>query len=350
MAPNHYPNRDSFLHLGLYPTPVEYAAKLSSPSCRLWVKRDDLCHPVYGGNKVRKLEYLLAKALHKKAKRIVTFGAAGSHHVLATAYHAQRLGIKVAAILTPQPDSDHGRSNLRAALACGLDVYPCTVTSLAPLRLAKIVRPGDFIIPPGASNVTGALGYAAAAVELADQCSNPHGDTLPVFDVIVVALGSGSTAAGLVAGLELTCLPCRLHAVRVVPASWSNKAYCLALAAATVRRLQPSPSLRSMAARLHVVGDRLGSGYAMPTPWGSAAEKQAARAGLHVEATYTAKALSHALRLAAHGPYRNVLYWHTLSHNALHRQLAADNPCHTTTPLPQDLKRLFVPRTLDASG
>src|SRR5271165_3541870 len=92
---------------GRYPTPVGRLSPLSTDRSELWVKRDDLTNPEYGGNKVRKLERLLARALERGARRIVTVGAAGSHHVLATAIFGRRVGLEVEAVLVPQPGTGH---------------------------------------------------------------------------------------------------------------------------------------------------------------------------------------------------------------------------------------------------
>ena len=83
------------------------------------MKHDDQTSVLYGGNKVRKLEYLIVAARAREARRIVTFGAAGSHHVLATTVHASSAGFRTAAVLTPQPRTDHAVRNLRAGLALG---------------------------------------------------------------------------------------------------------------------------------------------------------------------------------------------------------------------------------------
>ena len=90
----------------------------------MWVKRDDQTSAVYGGNKVRKLERLLSEARQRKAERIVTVGAVGSHHVLATGVFARPLGIKVEAILVPQSTSEHVLLNLRADLGGGSEILP----------------------------------------------------------------------------------------------------------------------------------------------------------------------------------------------------------------------------------
>lgn len=321
------------MQLGDYPTKVERLDALSTSRSSLWVKRDDETNAVYGGNKVRKLEHLLAAALERGAKRVVTFGAAGSHHVLATVIHGRAVGLEVVAVLTPQPDGEHARTNLRAALGSGLVPCPCPHVPLVPWVLGRTWRPGDFVVPPGGSNVAASLGYAEAAQELAAQVGAGQ---VPEPDVIVVALGSGGTAAGLTAGLEATKLASRLVAVRVVDPPLVTKASALLLAHGVAKRRGQPRSFAQLSARFELVSDRLGRGYGHPTAWGDRAIARAGEAGLCLEHTYTAKAFSHALRLVEAGELSNVLYWHTLSGADLHERAEG-------VEIPPALARLFVP-------
>src|SRR6266542_2404482 len=155
--------------IGRYPTSVQQLKRLSSASCELWVKRDDLTSDLYGGNKVRKLEEILYAARERQGKRIVTIGAAGSHHVLATTIHATRAGFRVAALLTPQPYGERAEENMRAAVGQGLDAHPVAHLASLPWTLSRMLRAGDYFVPPGGSSVVGSLGYFAAAHELIGQ-------------------------------------------------------------------------------------------------------------------------------------------------------------------------------------
>src|SRR4030042_5011600 len=102
-----------WVSLGQFPTPVEPMARLGERLGfqRLWVKRDDLSGPRYGGNKVRKLEFLLADAQAQGRDAVLTLGAAGSNHCLATAVYAQELGLKSIAVFVPQPVQEYVRQN-----------------------------------------------------------------------------------------------------------------------------------------------------------------------------------------------------------------------------------------------
>ncbi len=296
--------------LGIYPSPVQRLDKLSQPGCEVWVKRDDLTHGLYGGNKVRKLELLLAQARTQGARRLVTIGAVGSHHVLATAVHGTRAGFDVAAILSPQPFSPDIIPNLRAGLAAGLHPIPCPHTARVPLAVVTNLRRGDYFIAPGGSNVQGALGYAAAAVELGEQVRRRD---LPEPEIIVVALGSGGTAAGLVAGLTLWGSRTRVVAVRVVPWPLVSRSSTVALAHAALRYIGGTATLMDLSRRLEIDNLQLGNGYGHATVEGALAIQEAASLGLHLDATYTGKAFACALRRIAGKKYGTVLFWNTLS-------------------------------------
>ncbi|MCU0693458.1 MAG: pyridoxal-phosphate dependent enzyme [Polyangiaceae bacterium] len=306
--------------LGTYPTPVEPLAPLSSERCALWVKRDDRTHPMYGGNKVRKLEILLADACARGARRIVTFGTVGSHHVLATALHGRSAGLEVAAILTPQPWSAHACANLRAALGAGLQAYPCSRIVRVPVTLARLVRRGDYVMPPGGSSPLGSVGYADAVQELRTQVREGR---MPMPTEIVVALGSGGTAAGLLAGVVETGMPVRVVGVRVVDPPLVTRASTLLLARAVARRRSRDVSARQLANQFDMERGFLGAGYGHCTPQGAAAIATAAQLQLQLEPCYTAKAFAAALVRVASGHAPTVLYWHTLSSAPMEPLLAA---------------------------
>jgi 1-aminocyclopropane-1-carboxylate deaminase/D-cysteine desulfhydrase-like pyridoxal-dependent ACC family enzyme len=200
------------LELGRYPTPVAQLASLSTPNCALWIKRDDLTSPIYGGNKLRKLERLLDDARQKGAERIVTVGAVGSHHVLATGVFGALLGLRVEAVLLPRPDSPGVLTALRATIAQRVQLFPAESYAAARQRLQAWAEEGAYVIPAGGSNRLSTLGILDAAVELAAQV---RAGALPEPDLIVVPLGSGGTVAGLLAGLEKTELRSRVLAVTV---------------------------------------------------------------------------------------------------------------------------------------
>ncbi|HTB71667.1 MAG TPA: pyridoxal-phosphate dependent enzyme [Polyangiaceae bacterium] len=310
------PNRSELeprpaLQLGRYPTPVVRVAALSRPGCDLWVKRDDLTHEVYGGNKVRKLEHLLAEAIARRVTRVVTIGAVGSHHVLATTYFGGQAGLAVEAVLVPQPSTPHVLEVLRADLGLGLKVFPVRSWWAVPFVFGARVAAGAWPIPVGGSNLTGSMGYVQAARELAVQVRE---GLLPEPDVCVVALGSGGTAAGLAAGFAAEGLRTRVVGACVSAPPWALRVASLSLAKACARRAGPPGIAASMAARLTIDTRFLGEGYGHASP---RAEEAAAEAlqeiGLTLDPTYTAKAFASALWHVRARQGKSVLYWHTLS-------------------------------------
>jgi D-cysteine desulfhydrase len=318
------------------PTPVQRLA-IDGLRGELWLKQDGLAHDVYGGNKARKAAVLLEHAAQVGARRVLTFGAAGSHHVLAMTLFAPNFGLKVAAVLLPQPATDHARAVLARSLEAGLEAYPSRSLLSAGWTTARAYQRGDYVIPPGGSNARGAQAHARAVFELEAQID---AKLMPAPDWIVVPLGSGGTAAGLLAGLAGSRLNTRLLAVSVV----ANP-----IAAAQVRflanrtlRLRPDPKPNSAWQRRLVVDDsQVGRGYGWSTPAGERASAVAASVGLSLDPTYTAKAFASALNLARgeHGsvaPPVRVLYWHTLS--------VASGGSAASSALPPELDRLFVTR------
>jgi D-cysteine desulfhydrase len=320
--------------LGTYPTPVQRLDSLGSPGCKLWVKRDDLSGAAYGGNKVRKLEYILSQARERGASRIVTIGAVGSNHVLATTLFGIRAGLRVAAILTPQPRTEHVVNNLRAAIAAGLDAYPAAHAALVPLAYLRARQAGDFFVSPGGSSVTGSAGYVDAIRELNAQIE--HGE-LPMPDALVVALGSAGTAAGIVAGIAELRLPIKVVGVRVVSPVLMGRYRALALARGVARHCGIDAPWFRLADSFELESRYLGNGYGHRTDAGDRATQQARTCGLTLDPTYTAKAFAAALDLVEKGKHRRVLYWHTLSSAPLAGLLESSPPFDD---LPRELRSL----------
>lgn len=339
--------RPARLALGVYPTPVERfvadpESAQSAQSARLWVKRDDLASDLYGGNKVRKLELLLGAARDAGKSRVLTLGAAGSHQVVATAVYGAREGFTVEAVLVPQPKTEHAELNLRVALAHGLRAHACPAWSLAPAYVAPHLGRDVYFIPLGGSNVLGSLGFVDAAHELAAQV---RCGALVEPDVVVVAMGSGGTAAGLAVGFEQAGMKTQVLGVAVAPPTpvLRHLSRRLAQKTAAAAGLPVAAGLRA-AKRIAVDGAWIGRGYGHATDEGRRATEVAARSGLVLDPTYTAKAFACALALAersarsgASSP-REILYWHTLSTAPLEPLLERAG---ARGPLPAPLARLL---------
>ncbi len=291
--------------IGVYPTRVERLEKLG-----VWVKRDDLTSPIYGGNKVRKLEHLIPEALRRGKKRIVTVGAAGSHHVLATSIFGARAGLSVEAALVPQRRTEHVVKNLRADLAAGATLRPVRTYVGAFLSMLAHTGSDGYLVTVGGSNAVGSLGYVDAARELVAQIAAGE---LPSPDAIVVTVGSGGTAAGLVAGLALAGVKTTVIGVVVSSPAWAVKLMTRRLVRATYAAAGGQDPRALAGVPLELVTNQLGLGYGEPTEAARRALEIGADAGLKLDLTYTAKCFAGTLDCVQSARFKNVLYWHTLS-------------------------------------
>jgi 1-aminocyclopropane-1-carboxylate deaminase/D-cysteine desulfhydrase-like pyridoxal-dependent ACC family enzyme len=293
----------------------------------LWVKRDDATASEYGGNKVRKLEFLLARALQEGARSIITFGALGSNHVLATSVHGRALGLDVHAVLTPQARTPYLASNVASDLAVGAVLHPAPSFDAAP-RIAVGVRARlrerdgvePSVIPFGGTCPESDAAYVNAACELAEQVS---AGLLPEPDLVYVPLGSAGTSAGLAVGLAAAGLKTRVVAVRVVPEEVANESSLREVVDGGVTLLRELdevfPALALGDLNLEVRHEFFGYGYAVPTSECSDAVRIAEQAALRLETTYTGKALAALRADAASGRLadKTVLFWNTYNSRPL---------------------------------
>ncbi len=308
------------------PTPVEalpvLAGELGIPV--LYAKRDDLSAPLYGGNKVRKLEFLLADALARGHSEVLTFGFAGSNFAAATALYGQRAGLRCLSMLLPQKPSDYVRGNLRLGLSAGASIHHAGSVPSIALRAAweYLKRPlagrrPPYWIPAGGSSPPGVAAYINAALELADQVAAGE---LPAPDRIYVAMGSMGTAAGLAIGLVLADLPTRVLAVRVVEKRFASARGLEELLQRTLRWLGPAyrdvMTPAQALARVDIREEYYGEHYGQVTPATAAALEQFAGATpLRLDGTYSAKAAAALLADARRGELgdRVPLFWHTFN-------------------------------------
>jgi 1-aminocyclopropane-1-carboxylate deaminase/D-cysteine desulfhydrase-like pyridoxal-dependent ACC family enzyme len=306
-----------------YPTPVLDGKPFGSD--HLWIKNDGVSGLPYGGNKARKLSRILVQADASGAERLVTAGGAGSHHVLATTVYGKMRGYHVAAYLWPQQWTPHAEATLEASLSQGLEPLPVASAAIAVARLAFARSKHDYRISVGGFGIAAALAYAQAVRELADDVA--HG-VMPELDEIVVAVGTGSTAAGILAGLVHENLNGTVVGVKVARNPLSLP-MVLALAARVLAALGSAGRIGSLAGRLSLDGSKVGRGYGHPSEEGERATEVARAAGLTLDPTYTAKAFARALASAGVGGFSQypsgrrsdrplaTLYWHTLSAHPL---------------------------------
>jgi D-cysteine desulfhydrase len=295
------------------PTPVRAAPGLGE---NVWVKDDALSAEPWGGNKPRKLEWILAAAKARRFGTVVTFGGLGTNHGLATAIYARREGMDCVLALADQPRDEHVERQLERLRAAATRVYltgsarrtALSVPYLA-LRHAQLRPPRpSYLLPPGGSSPLGAVGFVEAALELAAQV---EAGELPEPRAVVVALGSGGSAAGLAAGLALAGLRTEVVAVLVNDQLELTESRVTRLARRTLKLLaRRGVDVRVEPRPVRVVDGYMGAGYGHATEAAGEAQRLAAEAeGLALDPVYTGKALAAVLAGAAGaGP---VVFWNT---------------------------------------
>jgi D-cysteine desulfhydrase len=312
IAPNFEYERSQ---LGLWPTEIQRLTAMDSDHARMWCKREDRSGEIYGGNKVRKLEWLLPYAA-KRSSSVLSMGATGSNHLLATCKYAPRFGLDVHAVVSPQPSTPHVEKNRAAIEASGATLWRSSSQWGVPFKIAQAwlsirreTGKAPVWIRAGGSNAIGSLGWVEAALEIGEQVK---AGGMPEPSHVVVPLGSGGTVAGLLVGLQLAGLSSRVYGVRVVSRAFVNRRNTLSLARATLSLIDKTKKLD--ASRLTVDHEFYGAGYGESTESGLAAIAIAADSGLILEPTYTGKALAGGLAAMEKGVIcGDVLYIDTVS-------------------------------------
>lgn len=288
-------------------TPVE---RCIAGGTALLVKRDDLSSPALGGNKVRALELLLAAA--PPDRRLLTVGPRGSTHALSVAVHGAGLGLETEVLTWPQEMHDVANAT-SARLGAQARITETWSPAEAYFRAAIRRALGQVHwIPAGGSSPLGALGHAAAALELVAQCAR---DGMALPEAVVVPLGSGGTVAGLLLGFAIAGVTTRVIGVRVVPRIVGNRGHVLRLARrsrALLGRLAGESVPHIDGARLTIEHASYGGGYGRATAAATVAASWLRHSGgPALDGTYSGKAFAHALALAQRAPDGAVLFWLT---------------------------------------
>ena len=309
------------VHLAHLPTPLERMDRLSEAlgGPEIWIKRDDCTGLSTGGNKTRKLEFLMAEAQAEGADLVMTQGATQSNHARQTAAFAARLGMDCHILLedrTGYKDENYNHNGnvlldvLHGATYetrnAGLDMN-AEMESVAEnfRKQGKKV----YTIPGGGSNTTGALGYANCALELVGQAN----DRGLVIDHIVHATGSTGTQAGLVTGLKAlnANIPVMGISVRAAKEAQEENVFKLASATADVLGCPGVVSAQDIAAN----SDYVGEGYGLPTEAGIDAIRMFAKfEGLLLDPVYSSKGAAGLIDLIRRGHYKKgerVVFLHT---------------------------------------
>lgn len=324
--------RVPFVPLADLPTPLEPMERLSGEvGAEIWVKRDGLTHPIYGGNKIRKFEFIFGDVLRKRAagwiprpRVVLTGGGLGSHHTLATAVVARQFGLRPVCSYYCQPLSEEVRHHLRVSPPLGIEAHFCgDYVGLALSFLWQYVRwwvrtgRPPYFVYPGAPGTLGVLGYVNAAFEIKAQLTHKGA---PEPDTIFVAVGSCGTFAGLLLGGRLAGLGSRIVGVRVIEEDVANRpkiARMVNRAARYLRRRDPAiPPVRMTPEEVNVLDGYLGPGYAHPTDKAVQAVMQVARTeGLPLETTYTGKTMAALMDHAEQHPDARLLFVDTFAEN-----------------------------------
>jgi D-cysteine desulfhydrase len=306
------------------PTPVGRGAiPTASGTLEIGIKYDNLTSSYYGGNKLRKLEYLLQRAIDKRAKRVATFGSVASNHALATALYARRLDLDCTCLLSHQVRSPAATKVLRLLLQSGAEIvrYGGDRRSRVDAMRQHVRGRRSWVIPLGGSSWLGTVGYVGAGLELASQVNEGEIDA-PAR--IYIATGTMGSAGGLALGLALAGLESEVQAVRVSPEEIMNRKrldLLMAKTAAMLNRLEPGISADlHHRANIRIRHEFFADGYARTNAETDAAIVIARDAlGLELESTYTGKAMAALLHDAERTRDRDtpLMFWNTYNSNPL---------------------------------
>jgi 1-aminocyclopropane-1-carboxylate deaminase/D-cysteine desulfhydrase-like pyridoxal-dependent ACC family enzyme len=308
--------------LGAWPTPLVPLRRLGAAlGIDLWLKRDECSGLALGGNKARKLEFVLGDAIARGARTVVTAGPLTSNHTMMTSAAGRRLGLDVHVVLGGEPPTTE-TGNLALTRLYGAHVHftPMNTADPSPSDLAAsralcerlVLDTGGYWIPPGASMPASVPGYAEAVREVIAQ----SGGAFP-FDDVVLAYGTGSTAAGVYAGLVLADVPATVHAIAV-----SSRAALARFASPPADIAQAAIDTFGWPVALAAASTRCEwqrpidePGYGIRTATADAALLRIAREeGYLLDATYTAKAAAAMIAMAGDGRLARgarVLFIHT---------------------------------------
>jgi L-cysteate sulfo-lyase len=296
------------------PTPIQRLNRLErelETNVRIYVKRDDLMGLGGGGNKLRKLEFLLGEALAQGCDTFVTTGGMQSNHARLSAAAAAHVGLACELVLSqlvPRTDDSYqhnGNVLLYGIFGAKVHLLPGTENPLdfAKERAEVLKNEGrrPYVVGSGGSSPIGCLGYAACAAEIAQQERAIDGG----FAHIVVPNGSSGTHAGIAAGFAAMEMdPARIRSYAVLSPADATQKTTHDLSNSTLALIDPTKSIDLSA--IDVAGDQLGDGYGIPTPAMLAAVRTMARTeGLLLDPVYSGKAFAGILSTLRGGAYKS---------------------------------------------
>ena len=295
------------LKLGLFPTPIQRLDNISAKlKTNVYIKRDDLTGLGLGGNKVRKLEFLLADAKLRGAEVVFTTGGAQSNHAMLTAAAANKVGLKPILILKKRGVTEclgnQLLEKLMGTLVIFMDTDDYEDIYREMDRIGKSLGVPWYKIPCGGSNALGTLGYVDCAREIAEQGLR--------VDHLICAEGSGGTMAGLALGAKLFLRGTSVHGMMVDTEPFDEITLRLMREAAALLEADVTVTAEDF----HLT-DMCGPGYAVPSPEGNEAiDLMAREEGLFLDPVYTGKAFAGLIKMAREGMFRetdNVLFLHS---------------------------------------
>jgi len=324
------------------PTPVSHHdVDLPVGHGSVAIKHDDQTSSLYGGNKIRKLEYILQRAKVRGAQRIATFGAVGSNHALATAIHANALGLSCTCFLAHQKSTPSISTTLRKHLQLGTELvrYGGRVDRLSLFR-HYLQNRNVWVIPLGGTCWLGVVGFVNAGLELAAQIDS--GET-EAPDRIYIANGTMGSVAGLAIGLTLAGLPTKIHAVRVADNRFVKREVLQRLMSKTaslLNRIDPSfPVAAASPNNIVWRSDFYAGGYAAADAVTLEAVEFAKRGcDLVLDTTYTGKAFAAMLSDLRSGDTGRFLFWNTYNSRPVRVPTGDEG---ATDGLPNEFKRYF---------
>jgi len=315
-------SRLAHMSLAELPTPVSLAAFSDGAKHHtISIKQDDVSGTAYGGNKLRKLEYILQHARDKGAERVATFGTIDSHHAVATAYYARRTGFECTCFLSHQSPKPAACKALQFHLQNGTEIVRYGGTRHKRVSTMRKYAQGRnaWVVPIGGSSWRGTVGFVNAGLEFAAQVA--AGD-LPCPTRVYVATGTMGTTAGLALGLALSGLNIEIQAVRVTELAYANELALQRLmnkTATMLHAIDPAfPANLAQKTSVQFRNDFVGDGYARTNdPTERAIDVARDELGMSLESTYTGKAMAALLHDVNAGFEEPVLFWNTFSSRAI---------------------------------
>lgn len=312
----------NYYSLGTFPTSVNKLEGLQKAFGRsdLFIKRDDLSGKIYGGNKIRKLEFVFGDAIANGSKQLVTSGAAGSNHALAVALYGAKAGLKVILMLFEQIYNPDICVNLMADFKSGAKMYLDKTYESHLSSMNRVIEENSelfhkpFVIAPGGSSVSGVCGYVNAAFELKEQINN---GVIPEPSVIYVAMGTMGTAVGLLLGMKAAGIKSRIVAVQVVPSYVSNLNKFMDLLESTNRLLHDYDNTFPLCEindnDLTITSDFLGPDYGFVTEKSKGAVELLEKIdNIKLDGVYTGKACAALIEDLKNDCYKGpILFWNT---------------------------------------